>query len=190
MGSSTTASDEDLVRHYQRGESLAFETLVERYSAPAVRFARHFTRESHAAEDLAQDVFVKLVTVLRGAGYDPGRGRFAPFFFRMIRNLAIDRYRSSRAEPLANVELTAPPAGQAPAILLQNERRDLINAILDKIPASERAAITLREFDGLSYKEIADALDAPVDSVKTWIFRARRRIEEAWLAMEVKGDTV
>lgn len=190
MGLSTTDSDEDLVRHYRRGENLAFETLVERYSAAALRFAKHFTRENHAAEDLAQDVFVKLVTVLRGTGYDPGRGRFAPFFFRMIRNLAIDRYRSARAEAPADIEIAAPAGGQAPAIMIQNERRDLIKAILDKIPASERAAITLREYDGLSYKEIADALDAPVDSVKTWIFRARRRIEEAWLAMEVKGGNV
>lgn len=108
----------------------------------------------------------------------------------MMRNLAIDRFRMAKAESLGEAEPAASGDAQAPAILLHNERRDQLHSILAAIPPSERAAITLREFEVLSYQEIAEALDAPVDSVKTWIFRARRRIEDAWCAMEVRGDSL
>lgn len=188
-------SDEDLARSYARGETAALEMLVNRYSISAVRFAAHFARDHHAAEDLAQDVFVKLVNVLRNGGFDPARGRFAPFFFRMIRNLAIDRMRARGDDARLDVEIVACGDDNVSVALERAERSAWVRDVICKLPQSERAAISLREFDGLSYKEIAQTMDAPVDSVKTWIFRARRKIEEAWLdagmlGMEAKHDNL
>lgn len=178
------------MRAYALGDVVALEQLVERYSSSAVRFAQHFIREHHAAEDLSQDVFVKLVTVLRDGGYDPARGRFAPFFFRMIRNLAIDRLRGRAGHAALEMEIAATREADAAFIVERDERRGIVRRMIGELPHSERAAITLREFEGLSYKEIAESLGAPVDSVKTWIFRARRKMEDAWLAMEAKRDSV
>lgn len=184
------------MRAYAHGDPAALETLVERYSISAVRFAAHFTRGGQAAraglvaEDIAQDVFVKLVSALRSGAFDPSRGRFAPFFFRMIRNHAIDRLRQRTGAVSLDVEPAGDWSDSGAAHAEREEERALVRDFILKLPHSERAAITLREFDGLSYKEIAEALDAPVDSVKTWIFRARRKIEDAWLAMEANRGSV
>jgi RNA polymerase sigma-70 factor (ECF subfamily) len=183
-------SDEDLVRRYRTGDDAAFEALVDRYSVSAVRFAGHFVRDSHAAEDAAQDAFLRLVTFLRAGNFDPERGRFAPFFFRMLRNLAIDRIRSRGNAAELHQDWAAPRETETMSILESGERRDRVRSLVLRLPENERSAIILREFEGLSYKEIADALETPLDTVKTWIFRARRKIEESWLAMEVDRESL
>lgn len=181
-------SDEELVRQYQFGDDGAFAVLVDRYASSAVRFAAHLVRGVHEGEDVAQDAFLKLVPLLRAGGFDPLRGRFAPFFFRMLRNLAIDRIRAR--VPSLGLDAEPPTAADAaPSASLElAERRDRVRALVARLPESERTAIVLREYEGLSYKEIAAALDTPLDTVKTWIFRARRRIQDAWLALEVERD--
>lgn len=181
-------TDEDLASAFGRGDDGAFDALVERYAEGAVRFAAHFVREHHEAEDVAQDGFVKLVPLLRGGGFDPRRGRFAPFFFRMLRNLALDRLRARPRRGAFDGEVAAPGEHEAPRRLEEDERRAAVRRLVEALPENERAAIVLREFEGLSYREIADALGAPLDTIKTWIFRARRRIEEAWLAQESDRD--
>ena len=176
-------TDEDLVRRYRTGEASAFEALVDRHAKGAVRFATHFLGDPHEAEDLAQECFLKLTSVARNGSYDPQRGRFAPFFFRMVRNLALDRLRARRpSSPI----LTDPEADGTDGASLaeRGETRERVRAILEGLPPNERAAIVLREFEGMTYREIGEALGATLESVKTWIFRARRRVERRWRALE------
>ena len=172
-------TDEELVRRYRTGEGSAFDALVDRYARAAVRFAAHFLGEAHEAEDLAQECFLKLFTVARNGVYDPQRGRFAPFFFRMLRNLALDRLRARRP----SVPFPQEPGideSDGATIAERGETRARVRAIVATLPPNERAAISLREFEALSYREIAEVLGANLESVKTWIFRARRRIERRW----------
>lgn len=175
-----SATDEELVERYRLGDDDAFEWLVERYGASALRFARYLVRDGHLAEEIAQDAFVKLVGVVRDGGFDPARGRFASFFFRMVRHLSIDRMRARSRGPQIAEDLDPQESVGAPDLLLQKERCAQVREIVATLPERERAAIVLREFDGLSYKEIALALDANIETVKTWIFRARRRIQGSW----------
>ena len=183
-------SDEDLVRRYRSGDATAFEALADRYASPAVRFAAHFTRDRHAAEDTAQDAFLKLVKILRLGHFDPARGRFAPFFFRMLRNMSIDKLRSRQEHVGVELDCAAPNTLDGHAKLELAERRDRVRALLLGLPENERTAMVLREYEGLSYKEIAAVLDTPLDTVKTWIFRGRRRIEDSWLALEVSDGNL
>ncbi|HET6202739.1 MAG TPA: sigma-70 family RNA polymerase sigma factor [Planctomycetota bacterium] len=176
-------TDEELVRRYRTGDASAFDALVDRYARGALRFAAHFLGEAHEAEDVAQECFLKLFTVARNGVYDPQRGRFAPFFFRMLRNLSLDRLRARRPSG----PLSQDPAGEEPDGATLAERGETcarVREIVERLPANERAAIALREFEGLSYREIAEALGASLESVKTWIFRARRRIERRWRGEE------
>ena len=175
-------TDEELVRRYRTGEASAFDALVGRYARGAVRFAAHLVGDAHEAEDLAQECFFKLVAAARNGAYDPARGRFAPFFFRMLRNLAVDRLRSRRpANPFPPDPTAEEPDGAALAEF--GERSARVRAIVETLPPNERAAIALREFEGLAYREIAEVLGANLETVKTWIFRARRRIERRWKAL-------
>lgn len=171
-------TDEALAALIQAGNDVAFSTLLSRYCVDAVRFAARFVKKHHEAEDIAQDAFVKILTHLRAGRFDARRGRFAPFLFRVIRNAAVDRIRSirSRRERDAAQGGDAMSAERGLAELLQSERASLIQKLLDLLPESERTALWLRETEDLSYQEIADVMGAPVDSVKTWIFRARRKM--------------
>lgn len=175
-------SDEDLVRRYRSGDDSAFASLVDRHARGAVRFAAQILGDAHEAEDLAQEGFLKLVVAARNGAYDPERGCFAPFFFRTLRNLALDRVRSARTLGTLDEAVPAPAVGDAASSLEREEGRDRVRTILRRLPVNERAAIVLREFEGLSYREIAHVLDASLAQVKIWIFRARRRIGREWEA--------
>ncbi len=182
-------TDEDLVHRYRHGDDSAFEALLERHGSGALRFARHLVGEIHSAEEVVQDCFVKLITVARRGGFDPARGRFAPFFFRMIRNQALDRLRARGPRGTIHPDLPNPDGTEASHDAIRNERRAEVRALVGRLPENERSAIVLREFEGMSYREIAETMDANLETVKTWIFRARRRIQEAWMAAHAEeGD--
>jgi len=172
--------DEELLRRFRRGEDAAFERLVERHARGARRFASHLLGDTAEAEDVAQEGFLRVLLAAREGRFDPTRGRFAPFFFRILRNLSVDRLRARRIVSHQAVASVAPPRSDPGMAAEHREQRDRVHALVQALPPNERAAILLREFEGLTYREIADVLGASLDQVKTWIFRARRRIERQW----------
>lgn len=173
--------DEECLRRFRAGDEAAFDRLTDRHARATVRFASHLLGESHEAEDVAQEAFLRLVVLARRGDFDPRRGRVAPLLFRIVRNLALDRLRARRGgAPLedASVPLSSDDGVE------REERRLAVGAIVATLPACERAALVLREFEGLSYREIAEVLGTTLESVKNWIFRARRRVERAWTEQE------
>lgn len=173
-------SDEELFRRFRAGDDAALEALVRRHARGAARFAGEIVRDAHEGEDVAQESFLKLVAERpRPGGFDPARGRFAPFFFRLVRNLALDRVRSRRgaARDLdAALEAEEEASSGAAALLERRERRERVSDSVRRLPDGERSALVLREFEGLSYRDIALVLGASLETVKVWIFRARQKL--------------
>jgi RNA polymerase sigma-70 factor, ECF subfamily len=182
MTPSDHESDEDLVRRYRAGDVSAFDGLVDRHARGAIRFAAQILGDRHEAEDVAQESFVRLLSVARNGAYDARRGRFAAFFFRLVRNLALDRKRGRPAPASLEDVVAAPLDCEGAFVAERGEVRERLQAILERLPEHERSALALREFEGLAYRDVAEALGASLEQVKTWIFRARRKIEREWNA--------
>ncbi len=168
--------DAALMLAFQQGDEGAFRTLFERYAGTMVAFCHHFVRDSARAEELAQDVFVKLCR--SAARYRP-TARFRTFLYRIAANHCLNELRRAewfaRGEPGAGAtDPDALPSG-APTPEASAQGRALERAVrelLARLPESQRAAFLLCRFEGLSYEEIAQVLDTTVPAVKSLVHRA------------------
>ena len=158
------------------GDRGAFTDLVERWQNRLVNFFYRSTGNRADAEDLAQETFIELYRV---ADRYQSRGSFSAFLFTIARRRLIDSYRKSQRRPLDYID----PSDAK--MQLQPEADDSIREIeeafhlaLAALPENQRHAILLLQQQGLSYEEIAEALQASVSAVKTWIHRARTHLRQ------------
>jgi RNA polymerase sigma-70 factor (ECF subfamily) len=172
--------DEDvrLMLEFQAGDRRAFETLFERYSAPLVRFLGRMVPDRGRAEELAQEVFVRVYGAKER--YEP-RARFSTYVFGIAHNLALNelaRAYRGRERPLleGDEELHADAGPAADEALDAQRTAQRLQAALLRLPERQRAAVVLRSEQGLSYDEIAETLGASVSSVKSLLHRAREQL--------------
>jgi len=183
-------SDPELVRAALAGSQEAFRELVARFERPVFGLIVRMVGDPETAEDLAQEVFVKAYRAL--ASYDPSR-KLSSWLFKIAHNATIDHLRRSAPEtvPLAsdeeeggNLLATLADAGtESPAAAAERRAmaRALERAIRDLRP-DYREAVVLRYVEGLSYEEIAEALEQPLGTVKTNLHRARKQLATALAA--------
>ncbi len=188
-------SDEEAISRARRGDHAAFRVLVERYQQRAYRLALRILHDEEMAQDAVQDAFLKVYSSL---GRFEGRSRFYTWLYRVVLNLCLDlrrRDRSSRhvewAEehtPLsegADPDSEEPMEGAAPSphhVLERAELRQRMAAAIEELPDAARRTLLLREVDGLSYEEIAQALEIPKGTVMSRLHYARRRMQKALIA--------
>ena len=163
------------------GDTRAFEVLVLRYQARIVNYASAMVRDA-GAEDVAQETFVR---AWRGLGRFRGESSFKTWLYRIATNVArthldrhgrqariADRSLDDEAEPLQAGDVPSP----APDAETSLVRREAIDRALSELPDELRLALVLRDVEGLDYKEIAGVTGAPIGTVESRIFRARRRL--------------
>ena len=164
------SSDEDLMLEVRDGSRTAFEALFARYREPVWRFFRRRTADAGRAEELAQDTFV---AILQGARRYERRGSFRSYLFGAAYNVLMsDRRRHAHRDA---VPLDADPAGETADLEAAIWVRDAI-ATLD--PA-DREVLMLREYEQLSYQEIAELRRIPINTVRSQLFRARAALKAA-----------
>jgi len=181
----TTTDETDLVARCRKGDDDAWRELVDRFGPKVYAIAYHFTLKREDAEELSQEIFLKLFENLHR--YDGGFPLVA-WVLSVSRNLCIDRYRRKKREKsfrfLSDDAVTAllksedDPAGMA----LKKERTHLLFSALSEIPEDLAEILILRDLNGMAYDEIGTALELPEGTVKSRLFRARaevaRRIRE------------
>jgi RNA polymerase sigma-70 factor (ECF subfamily) len=181
------ADDRSVVAAVLNGQQHRFGELVERYQSQIVNYVCRMLGNYEDAVDLSQDVFLKAYSALES--YRP-QYPFPAWLFRIARNAAIDEIRKRR---LATVSLDAPmefedgEAGrdvESPGLDPQDaylglEFADRISTAIDELPEKYREPIVLRHAADLSYEEIAEALELPIGTVKTRIFRARDALRQS-----------
>jgi RNA polymerase sigma-70 factor (ECF subfamily) len=170
------AAHRELIRRAQHGDTDAFGQLVTHYQQAVYNIAYRLTGNRQEAEDVAQEAFVK--TYLALDRFDTQRP-FAPWLYRIATNTALNRLKRRRPESEFNEEIS--PDNTAPnpeAQIITAEATDRLRAAIVDLPPNYRAAIELRHFQGLSYREMSETLDTPLSDVKSWLFRARRRLRE------------
>ena len=184
-GSGIEQSDLELVRRVQRGERGAFDLLVLRYQHKVVKLVARLLRDPAEAEDVAQEAFVK---AYRAIGSFRGDSAFYTWLYRIAVNTARNTMASRQRRPLdyeadlSESEQSAVDSrmrhGDTPeAAALSEEIHQTVNRAVEELPEDLRTAIILREIEGLSYEEIAAAMDCPVGTVRSRIFRAREAID-------------
>lgn len=161
-------SDESLMLEFQRGSREAFEELFERYREPLYGFFRRRLESRERAEDLAQETFVAVILAVQR--YEP-RALVRTYLY----GIALKLLAAERRRP-ANQETALDPVAE-PAVRETLETALWIKSALEKLEATEREILMLREYEQLSYAEIADLLHIPVNTVRSRLFRARMAIK-------------
>ena len=175
-------SDEALLAGLAAGQKDAAAAFVRRYQARVYGLVITIVRDPGAAEDVAQETFVR---AWRHAGtYDPRRGRVATWLLTIARNAAIDAMRARRPEPL-DPEVVAARLQLAPDETAPVEERLRVRGALAELPEAQRRALFLAAFAGRTAREIGELEQAPVGTIKTRIRTAMSRLRDA---LETSND--
>jgi RNA polymerase sigma-70 factor (ECF subfamily) len=168
-------SEEELIAQAQAGDRAAYGELIRRHRKGVVNVVYRMCGDAALAEDAAQETFIRAWEKL--GGYKP-RSAFRNWLYRIATNQAIDQLRRDR--PTVDVEkvpLRDPARGPERSLEL-NERAEIVRQAVLALPPAGRSALILREYEGLSYQEIADTLEIPIGTVMSRLSYARRRLRE------------
>ena len=189
----TTESDADalLVERVKRGDVKAFEMLVVKYQRRIERLIGRMVRDVDLVEDIAQESFIR---AYRALPQFRGESAFYTWLYRIAVNTAKKQLMELKRDPLVfqsqmkssdddetssserELNFNAADTETPEAVLASKEIAQAVNAAMDALPEELRMAITLREIEGMSYEEIAQALECPIGTVRSRIFRAREAI--------------
>ncbi len=177
--------DQALVERVQAGDKTAFDILVQKYQSKIIQLAYRYVHDQDEAMDIAQEAFIKAYKAL-------GRFRGDSAFYTWIYRIAINTAKnylvaSNRRPPRSDIDAvdaeqydgaTGLKEYATPErLLLRDEIKETIAGAIESLPDDLRTAITLRELEGMSYEEIAQAMDCPIGTVRSRIFRARDAID-------------
>src|SRR6266496_196259 len=176
------AEDVRLMRLVSRGDTSAFEELIERHQALVAGTVARMLSSNSDVEDIAQQVFIRVWKSARR--YVP-RAKFTTWLLKITRNLVFNEMRRAKRHPHMPVQIE-PQRGEIPlkdettaspdASLLEVELRRKIEEAILQLPEAQRMALVLRRYEQLSYDQIAEVLDLSVPAVKSVLFRARTEL--------------
>ena len=179
--------DRQLVARAQRGDKQAFELLVEKYQRKLARLLSRFIRDPAEVEDVTQEAFIKAYRALPAFR---GDSAFYTWLYRIGINTAKNYLMAMGRRAPTSTEVEADEAegfeegeqlrdiNTPESMLLSNEIAQTVNATIEQLPEELRTAIQMREIEGMSYEDIAKAMDCPIGTVRSRIFRAREAIAE------------
>ena len=179
--------DRQLVERAQRGDKRAFELLVEKYQRKLARLLSRFIRDPAEVEDVTQEAFIKAYRALPAFR---GDSAFYTWLYRIGINTAKNYLMALGRRAPTSTEVEAEEAegfeegeqlrdiNTPESVLLSNEIAETVNSTIEQLPEELRRAIQMREIEGMSYEDIAQAMDCPIGTVRSRIFRAREAIAE------------
>ncbi|MCB1624988.1 MAG: RNA polymerase sigma factor RpoE [Pseudomonadales bacterium] len=180
-------TDRTLVERVQRGDKSAFDLLVRKYQFKVVKLVQRYVRSPADAEDIAQEAFIKAYRALPNFR---GDSAFYTWLYRIAINTAKNAIAARNRSPIdyeidfnnpeesAVVQDRLKDPDTPEGLALTDEIRGIVNRAIESLPEELRTAIVLRELEGLSYEEIAAAMECPVGTVRSRIFRAREAIDK------------
>ena len=184
--SPSAPTDQQLVKRVQAGDKRAFDLLVLKYQHKIISLVGRYVKDHHEAMDVSQEAFIKAYRALANFR---GDSQFYTWLYRIAINTAKNNLVSkSRRPPDVDVEANEyGDYGSADVmadvdtpenLMARDQLQDKVFATLEKLPEDLKTALTLREFEGMSYEEISQVMDCPVGTVRSRIFRARDAIDK------------
>ena len=180
--------DRELIERAQRGDQAAFRALVERHQRRAFTMAMGLVRDENDARELVQDAFLR---VYKGLGSFQGGSSFFTWLYRIVMNLAIDLMRKPGRRDLELQENQSADEGAELALVSRIDGADPLDVIrrreiagriqeaLDALPPYHRGVILMREVDGMSYEEMAQAMGVSKGTIMSRLFHARQKLQRA-----------
>ncbi len=176
-------SDVQLMLDVKAGDSASFELLLQKYRTPLVNFLYRMVRDPATAEDLAQEVFLR---VYRGRQKYVPNAKFTTWLYRIATNLALNALRDARYRQMGiSLDQTSESSGNDPVVialpdrrvgveqeLMARDRAALIRRAIDALPEKQRVAVLLHKYHELDYAEIARILECSPSALKSLLFRA------------------
>ena len=163
-------SDTELIRSFQEGDTEAFEVLIYRYKDKIYSSILFFVKDSYLAEDLFQDVFIKIIDTLKNKRYTE-EGKFLPWALRISHNLCVDHFRKVKRTPAIKtsdnkdifdvINVYEEGADQK---IMQSQSHDRVRKMLELLPEEQREIIVLRHYANLSFKEIAQITNCSINT--------------------------
>jgi RNA polymerase sigma-70 factor (ECF subfamily) len=188
--------DVELMIAVQHENGAAFEQLLDKYHRPIVNFIYKFVNNTTEAEDLAQEVFLRIYRARHR--YEP-KARFAAWAYKIATNLSLkeaarkrrwgfwSRNHKGHEEAINEEEVFSDPLPNAEGRLMSAELGQVIRSAIRSLPRNEKVAVVLRRYQELSYKEIAEIMSCTEAAVKTYIHRGKLHIRERILPYLQKG---
>lgn len=188
--------DAALLLALKGGEFAAFSALVDRHQRSLINFFYHLCWDRQASEDCAQEVFLRLYSHLDT--YEP-QAKFTTFFYRIARNLWIDRIRTIavHGRPLSlestgggrqgpSLQDRVPSRSLGPSeLLVRGEQQEALRRAIDRLPEEQKAVVILGEIQGMKYQDISAILDIPVGTVKSRMHTAMEKLKDLLTVAEL-----
>ena len=189
-------TDEDLVQRFVEGRIEAFEELIRRYQSKIVNFINRSTGDYQRAEELGQETFMRVFR--QGTRFDP-KYRFSTWIYTIARNLSSNELRDrSRNPETYNIreadwprdstfvaELVSADTHEPHQILTTQEMRKHLEGAMSKLEPDLRMALVMKEFDHMTYVEIAEVFGASAGTIKSWVYRAKKQLSRTLKESEV-----
>ena len=186
--------EDKLVKRAKKGDSRAFDLLVLKYQGRVAQLVSRYVSNAAEVEDVTQEAFIK---AYRALPKFRGDSAFYTWLYRIAANAAKNHLVALSRRPTTDLALDDSESYEVPGRLKDNESPDevimgqqleaVISQAIDVLPLELKAALTLREFEGLSYDEIAEVLECPIGTVRSRIFRAREAIDQK-VASQMQGE--
>ena len=188
--------DAQLMLRVKEGDDASFAALLERYRAPVIHFIYRMVQSQHIAEELAQDVFLRVYRARKG--YEPN-AKFTTWLFRIATHIALNAIRDGRGERgTESLDDQEARASELPdrrrtieQAMLEDARLAEVRRAVQALPAKQRAAVLMHKYQELDYAQIARALGCSESAVKSLLFRAyetlRRKL--AHFGVRAAGET-
>jgi len=170
MTTLSQATDNQLVLSFQEGNNNALEVLVNRHKDKIFTSINILVKDKYLAEDLFQDVFIKIIDTLHNNRYNE-EGKFLPWALRIAHNLCVDHFRKVKRTPTIMTsderdifEVINVAEDGADRNIIRNQSHDRVRAILDMLPDDQREVVVLRHYADLSFKEIAEMTNCSINT--------------------------
>lgn len=187
MKTMNQAADLQLVKSFQQGNDQALEILIGRYKDKIFTSIKILVKDHYLAEDMFQDVFIKIIDTLRSDRYNE-EGKFLPWALRIAHNLCVDYFRKVNRKPQVKTsddqdifEVLNFNEPAADANMIESQDHDMVRNLLNLIPADQREVVVLRHYADMSFKEIARLTNT---SINTALGRMRYGINNMRKIME------
>ena len=188
-----TCTDEQVVQIFIKGNTEAFKTIIERYKERVYTSIYMLVKDKHMAEDLFQDLFIKVIDVLKSGRYND-EGKFSAWLMRVAHNLCMDHFRKIKGKPVIRtsdgydlfdmISFSEPSADYKMAT---QQTQATVRKMIDQLPEDQREVIILRHYANMSFKEIAGLAKCSVNTslgrMRYALINLRKMMKENQLAL-------
>ncbi len=194
VNSLSLINDQDLIQLYLDGNEKAFETLLRRHKSRIYTSIYLFCRDQQLAEDIFQEVFIKIINTLRGGRYNH-EGKFLQWALRISHNLCVDYFRRDKRRPTMSpteefdiFNVLSLSDESAEHDMMRSQSHDRVRLLIDALPEEQREVVILRHYADMSFKEIASltrvSINTALGRMRYALINIRRMVEERDMVLQ------